>query len=241
MASARYTLNITPDPPEEPPHKMTAKEKRANFWFYYKWHVIIGAVVVLIAAYFIKDLVFRVEPDYTVGVLTDGGLPAGAVEALEAALPAFFDDSNGDGQVVVQVQDYGLPLDTQNSTDPYSVMAGMTRLTGDLQGGVCAMFLSDDAAGYSEQYGFLQKTDGTLADVDEPVDDEDLGVLWGDCPALQGILGSSYTYSGEEYSVDDYMADFRILLRYVDEDNLAKKDFAAMYNGTLSAYEAMTK
>ena len=48
MASARYTLNITPDPPEEPPHEMTAKEKRENFWFYYKWHVIVGIFVVIL-------------------------------------------------------------------------------------------------------------------------------------------------------------------------------------------------
>lgn len=241
MASARYTLNITPDPPEEPPHKMTAKEKRENFWFYYKWHVVAAVILVFLAAYFIKDVMFKTEPDYTVGVLTDGGLQTGALEALEAALPQFFDDCNGDGRVIVQIQDYGLPVNTEDNLDPYTVMAGVTRLSGDLQGGICAMFLTDDAAAYSEQYGFMQKTDGTLADVEEKVDDEELGVLWGECPALDGILGTGVLYSGEEYSVDEYMADFRIVLRYVSEENLKKEDFAAMYAGTLAAYEAMTK
>lgn len=46
MASPRYTLNIKPEDlqPEQPKHEMTGKEKRENFWFYHKWHVIVGIV-----------------------------------------------------------------------------------------------------------------------------------------------------------------------------------------------------
>lgn len=49
MASPRYTLNIKPEDlqPEQPKHEMTGKEKRENFWFYHKWHVIVGIVAAL--------------------------------------------------------------------------------------------------------------------------------------------------------------------------------------------------
>ena len=50
MASPRYTLNIKPEDlqPEQPKHEMTGKEKRENFWFYHKWHVIVGIVAAVL-------------------------------------------------------------------------------------------------------------------------------------------------------------------------------------------------
>lgn len=99
MASARYTLNITPDPPEEPPHEMTAKEKRENFWFYYKWHVIVGIFVAVLLVMLVRDVMTNDPADYTIGVITDSGLPTGAADVLSEKLAPFFDDRDGDGVV----------------------------------------------------------------------------------------------------------------------------------------------
>ena len=241
MASARYTLNITPDPPEEPPHEMTAKEKRENFWFYYKWHVIVGAVVLLIAILFIKDMALRKDPDYTVGVLTQTGIPVTAQEALEEKLAQFFDDRNGDGEVTVSVQSYTIPLEG-DTDDPYTVMAGMTQLTGDLQAYTSMIFLTNDAALFSRQYGFFVKNDGTLADISVETDESELGVAWVDCPALTSLaLGTGEEAAGYSYDMDAFFADFRVVMRYVDESALEDEDVAAVYAGALAAYEAMTK
>ena len=55
MASPRYTLNIKPEDlqPEQPKHEMTGKEKRENFWFYHKWHVIVGNVAAMMVLSFV--------------------------------------------------------------------------------------------------------------------------------------------------------------------------------------------
>ena len=49
MASARYTLNIKPEDlkPDEP-RQLTRKEKLANWWYYHRLHVGIGAAVLVI-------------------------------------------------------------------------------------------------------------------------------------------------------------------------------------------------
>lgn len=258
MASARYTLNITPDPPEEPPHEMTAKEKRENFWFYYKWHVIVGIFVAVLLVMLVRDVMTNDPADYTIGVITDSGLPTGAADVLSEKLAPFFDDRDGDGVVTVAIQDYTLPLDeaqdssasagasasgmTGGATDPYTLMAGVTRLTGDLQSDTCVLFLTDNAAAYSEKYGFFAQNDGTLADVDEAVSDEDLGVLWADCPALASLgLGSVETISGLQLDLDAYMENFRLIPRWYDDEKLAGKEkTAAYYEGNMAAYDAMT-
>ncbi len=238
MASARYTLNITPDPPEEPPHEMTAKEKRANFWFYYKWHVLVGLFVVIVAALLLKDVLFRTEPDYTVGVLSETGLPTGAAEALAEKFAEFFDDRNGDGKVVVAVEDYALPLD-EDGVDPYSVMAATTRLTGDIAARTSVLFLTDNAPAYAAKVGVFVTEDGDVVEEGETADEEALGPLWSECPALAGI-GEAEDMMGSTFKVDELMADFRILRRVFPDEAMEKKDDAANYSGSMAAYEAMT-
>src|SRR5699024_6807394 len=119
---------------------------------------------------------------------------------------------------------------TGGATDPYTLMAGVTRLTGDLQSDTCVLFLTDNAAAHSEKYGFFAKNDGTLADVDEAVSDEDLGVLWADCPALASPgLGSVETISGAQLDLDAYMENFRLIPRWYDDEKLAGKEKTAAY------------
>ena len=108
MASPRYTLNIKPEDlqPEQPKHEMTGKEKRENFWFYHKWHVIVGIVAALMVFSFVWEIATQVHPDYTIGILTTTGVPMGTGEALAEQLKPYFDDRNGDGEVVVSVMEY---------------------------------------------------------------------------------------------------------------------------------------
>lgn len=107
MASARYTRYITPDNPE-PPHVMTKKEKANNFWYYNKWFILGGILLAVIVAFFIHDLVSRVDPDYQIAVLSETTLPDDALTALENALSPLADDRNGDGKTVVAVVQYNV-------------------------------------------------------------------------------------------------------------------------------------
>ena len=58
---------------------LSPKDKRKNFWFYHKWHIVIVLVVLVFAALLSKDFFNRVNPDYEIGLLTKTSFPEEAV------------------------------------------------------------------------------------------------------------------------------------------------------------------
>lgn len=108
MASARYTVHIKPEDiqPDAPPPELTPKEKRENFWFYHKWHVLGGAVAFALLFSLVWEIATQVKPDYTIGLLSSHGVPVGIGEVLGERLAPLFNDRNGDGRVVVTVMEY---------------------------------------------------------------------------------------------------------------------------------------
>ena len=224
MASARYTLNIKPDAPEEPPKPMTRRQKWDNFWFYHKWHVIIGVAAALMAGLLVKDVVTKVEPDYTIGVLTTQSLPYSADETLGEKLATLCDDRNGDGKVEVQVLEYWI---TEDAIDPNTQMAMITKLMGDMQTGESMLFLTDDVAVFEEKYGIFAYNDGTAPEDFENADITGMGVAWEDCPALTALeLGE---YQGQTLMDDstgssqEYLKKFYVGRRGVWDPRQAEK------------------
>ena len=178
MASPRYTLNIKPEDlqPEQPKHEMTGKEKRENFWFYHKWHVIVGIVAALMVFSFVWEIATQVHPDYTIGILTTTGVPMGTGEALAEQLKPYFDDRNGDGEVVVSVMEYTIGKDADSIADPNVQMANITKLSGDIDGGESMLFLVDDMEYFQEQYMLFAYNDGTSPAEGEKPDCARMGV-----------------------------------------------------------------
>lgn len=147
MASARYTLNIKPEDlkPDEP-RQLTRKEKLANWWYYHRLHVGIGAAVLVILIWLAADMLNRTLPDYQIALVTEQYIPETVVTELGDALSAFGLDLNGDGQALVQVSGYQLSLGGEEETgasasssstvtttvDAYTQMAGFTTLSGDV-------------------------------------------------------------------------------------------------------------
>ena len=114
MASARYTLNIKPEdlkPDEEKP--LTPKEKRANFWYYNKWKIAAGLLLVVVVGIFIADVVGKVEPDLNIAVVCQKGIPDAVTNRLGDALveAGLVPDLNGDGRQMVTVNQYNLNFD----------------------------------------------------------------------------------------------------------------------------------
>ncbi|MDD3228666.1 MAG: hypothetical protein PHE09_05540 [Oscillospiraceae bacterium] len=130
----------------------TPKEKWQNFWYYHKWHVLIGIAVALFAAYFIHSAVTQVNPDYQVGLITEKPVSNSVIQDMEYKLQLGAKDRNGDGKVVVQVNSY--TLGTGNS-DPQVTEANVTRLMGDLNLYSDMLFFCDDKG-----YAYIQKRDG---------------------------------------------------------------------------------
>ena len=187
----------------EPPHEYTKKEKAGNWWHYHKWHVVIAVVVVLLLASLIKETVFRVNPDYQVAFVGMQYLPDDTATALSEALKSYGQDLNGDGQVLVQINQYVLDLDQLSDTtemDPYMQMAGLTKLSADVSSKDGSfIYLLEDAEVFESYTGALCYLDGT-----QPEDNTDSASLdwtrmvyrWTDCPVLTGLdLGNYVGYT----------------------------------------------
>lgn len=149
MARERYLLNADEEAINRPGAEIKADTKKSkwdNFWFYHKWHVIIAVIVVAIAVAFIHDMVSKVNPDYQIALMTQKAYPAEITDALQTEIAKYGKDLNGDGKVVVQINNYVIAQGSDtNKVDANQQMASVTRLTADISSGQSMIFLCDDA------------------------------------------------------------------------------------------------
>ena len=91
--------------------KRFSKEWWQNLWFYYKWHMLIGAIVVIAIVTTVVGLNSRVEPDIHVMFAGDFALTAEDQRILTERIQNSITDINGDGQVVARLHIISLSLD----------------------------------------------------------------------------------------------------------------------------------
>lgn len=112
--------------------ELTPRQKRANWWYYHKWYVLLGAGLLAASIYLVaRALGFgQVTPDYQVAYVGSTALPEDTAAVLETALADLGSDCDGDGHVVVRVNQYVMG-DTSGEGAVYSY-ASSTRLMADL-------------------------------------------------------------------------------------------------------------
>ena len=184
-----------PAAPEKP---LTAQEQkkrsRANWW-YYNWGIVaVAAMVIVGVAYVAHGLLTTVDPDYTVAVVTAEALPDEAVQRLQTALADYAEDANGDGAVIVQVNNYTWSADAA-LTDMNGQMAGATQMNTDLANGESKIWILEDPEGFEQAYGALSEKLGA--------DWQTKLIPWSDLPALSALeLGSYATAADGSQTVD---------------------------------------
>ncbi|WP_322172584.1 hypothetical protein [Acutalibacter caecimuris] len=209
----------------------TPRDKRRNWWFYHKTHLIVGIVGTIILGSVIWSIVSKVEPDYTVGMITSYNIPGEVMESLENHLAQYADDRNGDGRVVVQVSSYvfGNPASAE---DMQATQASYARFAGDATMASCILYIHDDAGfkslGDSFQ-GFFQYNDGT-AMPDTAWDYENAMRPWAEVPGL-----AAFTAQGNELSnwtpevVQELCSRLRISVRTAEGSNIEKDEKKMAY------------
>lgn len=120
--------------------KEDRKKKWDNFWYYYKYHVLIGAFALFCIITFAKDMLGKVSYDYDIGFLGDYSLLEEDRTKIEEWFTKNGTDLNKDGEVHVQIGDYFIPSEGQNGYDPQMVMAGQTKFTADVQSGISMIY-----------------------------------------------------------------------------------------------------
>lgn len=242
MASPRYTWNIEPEQPEEK-HEMTPREKRANFLYYHKWHILLIGIAVAFIAMFIYDITTRVNPDYQIGVLSSTALPGSVLDTLETALTPLCDDRNGDGTVKLTVVGYTVGISEEDIADPNTQMADVTRLMGDFSTGQTMLFLVQDVQKYQEQFQLFSYNDGTTPAESEEIDYENLGVAWENSSVLSRLaLGNVETLDGTSLGpVQDVMREFCLVKRVYNDTKIENdKDATQYYEKAVALFDRLT-
>lgn len=157
MAS-EYLLKKYKDVKPDEPKQMTEKEKRANWWYYHRIHICIGAAVLLLLASFVWEMASKIEPDYQIAYVGKYALGDDVTEKLEARLTELGLDRNGDGRVVVQINSY-----VMNEEDP-TAYATQISLAADISVGNSSFFLLEDPVSFQADYGILTMEDGSVFD-----------------------------------------------------------------------------
>lgn len=239
MASARYLRNINMDElneKQEPEQPMTKRQKWDNFWFYHKWHVVAGFVLIIIIGVLVQDILSKENPDYTIGILTRKTQDMMLAEQLQAGLETICDDRNGDGKVLVEVVEY--VIETEDTVDAQMQMANVTRLAGDLDSGTTMMFLTNDIEYFQNFYGVFAYNNGDNPEEGQLVDYTQLGVSWSNCPSFMTIeWGELY---GEE-TLQETMQDFLLVRRtYQDSKIEGKEKIIPYYESAMALFEQWT-
>lgn len=180
--------DVQPDQPVE----LTPRQKRANWWYYHKWHVLLGVGLLAVGAYLGARLlgVGQTAPDYQVAYVGSAALPEDTVAALESALADLGTDCNGDGQVVVRLNQYVMG-DSSGEGAVYAY-AGSTRLMADLDACESYFFLLEDPEAFQANYQVLRRLDGSLPEETDR-DYESCCVAWSGCPVLRELPLGEYS------------------------------------------------
>ena len=107
MAREMYLVGVDetelePPKPPEPPKGFKAKWQ--NFWYHYKWPVVLGALAVVAVIILVAQMVNREHPDYHMILASTKNLPVPANDAFAAELEQYGRDLNGDGKVLVSIE-----------------------------------------------------------------------------------------------------------------------------------------
>lgn len=135
MARERYLRGISeeelrPDPrPIEKPK--TPKSWLENFWYHHKVGVFIGGFVLIVLTVIVVNILTRVRPDYKAVLVTESGFLPDEITYLEGILAQYGEDVNGDGKVVVNINN--LCLGTMAGANPIANIQALQIqvLTGD--------------------------------------------------------------------------------------------------------------
>lgn len=158
---------------------MTKAEKRKNWWHYYKWYVVCGILLLMIVCNMIGNALgfFEKSPGFQIAYVGRTELPQDTISALEQAFASIAGDFNGDGEIVVKVNQYVSGSEMSSPDTVYSAYASEVTLIGDISACESYFFLTDDPDSLQKNFEILE---GEV-------------ILWEDCSVLADMELGSYS------------------------------------------------
>lgn len=173
----------------------TPRSKWQNFWYYHKWHVLIFAFVCVVIGVFVREFAGRVSPDYQIGIVSESTVPQAVLEEMQEQLSPYGEDRNGDGRVVIQVDNYTIiPPGSDVPAEAQTQMAYMTKLRAGLQQGTQLIFLMSDSC-----YTYLKESSVVFL----PLKNGDDRIAVQECAAFSQMERLQQAFEGKSMSLVD--------------------------------------
>lgn len=245
MARERYLINAGEDTIHANEIRAeTPADKRKNWWYYHKGHLAIGLVAFAVLFSIFYSIFSKVQPDYTVGLITSYTMPESGRKELERCLTEYADDRNGDGKVVVAVTAYVFSSDMPNSPDALQQQqAAIARFAGDILANESMIFLHNEEAFdfmIEDFSGFYLYNDGTPMP-DTATDYENAMLPWKEIEAFSTFTPQteeSDTFNGE--MLTQLYEDLRVSVRAAEGTAIAKKEKdMKYYEDSLDFYQRL--
>lgn len=237
MARERYLLNDEEDTIHQNQITLdTAAQKRANWWFYHKTHLIVGIILTAFICSFVYSIASKPHPDYTVMIMTEYILPQELRTDIEEQLERYADDLNGDGEVDVMIEHCRFVTSPASEYDVMDVQASFARFAADSSSGESMIFIYDDAS-----YDYLSKSD--MSGFFTPVDNtKNEYYLWEDFEGLKDIPVNHYKETGiTEENVHNILDKLKVSVRSQEGTAFRKEEKVEYREASIRLYERLLK
>lgn len=225
-SSENQGIGENPGSPDE--SEFSERQKKwKNWWYYYKWYVICGVIllgiIINVAGSYLG--LWTKAPDFQVAYVGRTQLPAATVSAVEQAFASLASDFNGDGDIIVKVNQYINGTENAAPETSYYEYASEISLIGDISDCESYFFLMDDPDQFQRDFQLLACPDGSCPG-DTDYSTQDKVIPWSSCPLLTGMELGSYSSSilGKEVSGDnqELLSGLYIGRRCFFTDNITK-------------------
>ncbi len=181
---------------------LTKWEKRKNWWYYYKWYVLCGVILLGIACDLVGNAMglWKPTPDFQIAYIGESTLPKETVSALENAFATLGKDLNldldfnKDGKIIVKINQYTSNSQNPDSDAHYYETASEISLIGDISDCDSYFFLLENPDSFQQEHQLLANPDGSCPN-NTDYSTTDKVLLWSDCSVLSKLELGSYSTS----------------------------------------------
>ena len=144
-------------------------DKIKNWIYYYKWYVVVGVLLLLIAVRYIAGIfgVAEPHPDLQAAYVGPHVLSEETITALQDMLASKAGDFNSDGKVLVIVHQYLTSDETGAVEAQQNASAAEISLVGDIDGCESYLFLLEDPEQFQLEWQILADSDGNPPDASD--------------------------------------------------------------------------
>lgn len=217
----------------EPVKEYTAWEKIGNFFYHNKMPLIVGALIVLLAVFLIRDVVTNKKPDVSIMIMASDSELDFRTGDIEKLLEPYCEDFNGDGEVYVRVS-YLPAVYSDDNLDAYFNQSAQTKLMAEFQSGDSIIVIAD--ADTCHTVGI-----DTVSENGNPVDPilVDMRTIY---PDDENCIELGYMLSGTDFAEDikyTAMSDSLFIGFRLPREALGvnMEKFTANYNNALKLWD----